>query len=56
MAHEAFHVMNGVFKSVDLEFNCSKSTGNEHLAYLIEWAVKCMCDAVEKKKKHRKNK
>ncbi len=56
MAHEAFHVMNGVFKSVDLEFNYSKSTGNEHLAYIIEWAVKCMCDAIEKEKKYRKKK
>lgn len=54
MAHEAFHVMNGIFKSVDLEFNCSKHTGNEHLAYIIEWAVKCMCDAIEKEKKCKK--
>ena len=54
MAHEAFHVMNGIFKDVDLEFNCSKHTGNEHLAYIIEWAVKCMCDAIEKEKKCKK--
>lgn len=54
MAHEAFHVMNGIFKSVNLEFNCSKNTGNEHLAYIIEWAVKCMCDAIEKEKKCKK--
>lgn len=54
MAHEAFHVMNGIFKDVDLEFNCSKNTGNEHLAYIIEWAVKCMCDAIEKEKKCKK--
>lgn len=54
MAHEAFHVMNGIFKSVDLEFNYSKTTGNEHLAYIIEWVVKCMCDAVEKEKKCKK--
>lgn len=56
MAHEAFHVMNGIFKSVNLEFNCSKNTGNEHLAYIIEWAVKCMCDAIEKEKKCKKKK
>lgn len=54
MAHEAFHVMNGIFKDVDLEFNCSKHTGNEHLAYIIEWTVKCMCDAIEKEKKCKK--
>lgn len=54
MAHEAFHVMNGIFKDVDLEFNYSKNTSNEHLAYLIEWAVKCMCDAIEKEKKCKK--
>ena len=54
MAHEAFHVMNGIFKEVDLEFNYSKNTGNEHLAYIIEWAVKCMCDAIEKEKKCKK--
>ena len=54
MAHEAFHVMNGIFKDVDLEFNCSKNTGNEHLAYIIEWAVKCMRDAIEKEKKCKK--
>ncbi len=56
MAHEAFHVMNGIFKDIDLEFNCSKNTGNEHLAYIIEWAVKCMCDAIEKEKKCKKKK
>lgn len=56
MAHEAFHVMNGIFKSVDLEFNYSKNTGNEHLAYIIEWAVKCMCDAIEKEKKCKRKK
>lgn len=56
MAHEAFHVMNGIFKSVNLEFNCSKNTGNEHLAYIIEWAVECMCDAIEKEKKCKKKK
>lgn len=54
MAHEAFHVMNGIFKDVDLEFNYSKNTGNEHLAYIIEWAVKCMRDAIEKEKKCKK--
>lgn len=54
MAHEAFHVMNGIFKDVDLEFNYGKNTGNEHLAYIIEWAVKCMCDAIEKEKKCKK--
>ena len=54
MAHEAFHVMNGIFKDVDLEFNYNKNTSNEHLAYLIEWAVKCMCDAIEKEKKCKK--
>lgn len=54
MAHEAFHVANGILKSVDLEFNYSKNTGNEHLAYIIEWAVKCMCDAIEKEKKCKK--
>ena len=36
MAHEAFHVANGVFKSVGLEFNNSQTTGNEHIAYIIE--------------------
>lgn len=51
MAHEAFHVANGILKSIDLEFNYSKSAGNEHIAYIIEWAVKCMCDAIEKEKK-----
>jgi hypothetical protein len=56
MAHEAFHVANGILKSVDLEFNYSKNTGNEHLAYIIEWAVKCMCDAIEKEKKCKKKK
>ena len=35
MAHEAFHVMNGIFKSIDLEFNHNKNAGNEHLAYII---------------------
>lgn len=54
MAHEAFHVMGGIFKDVDLEYNYSNNTGNEHLAYIIEWAVKCMCDAIEKEKKCRK--
>lgn len=54
MAHEAFHVMNGIFKYVDLEFNYGDNAGNEHLAYLIEWAVDCMCDAVEKEKKLKK--
>lgn len=54
MAHEAFHVMNGILKDVDLEFNYSKTAGNEHIAYLIEWAVKCMCDAIEKEKKCKK--
>lgn len=56
MAHEAFHVMNGILKSVDLEFNFSDNAGNEHLAYLIEWAVSCMCDAIEKEKKCKKKK
>lgn len=54
MAHEAFHVANGVFKSVGLEFNNSQTAGNEHIAYLIEWAVKCMCDSIEKEKKCKK--
>ena len=54
MSHEAFHVMNGIFKSIDLEFNYNKNAGNEHLAYIIEWAVKCMCDAIEKEKKCKK--
>lgn len=56
MAHEAFHVANGIFKAVDLEFNNSQTAGNEHIAYLIEWAVKCMCDAIEKEKKCKKKK
>lgn len=56
MAHEAFHVMNGIFKDVDLEFNNSQIAGNEHIAYLIEWAVRCMCNAIEKEKQCKKKK
>lgn len=54
MAHESFHVMNGILKYVDLEFNFSKTAGNEHLAYIIEWSVKCICNAIEKEKKCKK--
>lgn len=54
MAHESFHVMNGIFKEVGLEFNYGYSAGNEHLAYLIQWSVECMCDAVNKEKKCKK--
>lgn len=56
MVHEAFHAMNGIFKDVNLEFNFSDSASNEHLAYLIQWIVSCMCDAMEKEKKCRKKK
>ena len=56
MAHEAFHVMNGIYKDIDLEFNNGRSAGNEHIAYIIEWAVRCMCDAIEKEKKCKKKK
>jgi hypothetical protein len=56
MSHEAFHVMNGIFKEVGLEFNTSTRASNEHLAYLIEWAVECMCIAADKEKKCKKKK
>lgn len=54
MAHEAFHVMNGILKEVDLGFDFGNNAGNEHMAYIIEWAVNCMCKAIEKEKKCKK--
>lgn len=56
MAHEAFHVMNGVLKIVDLDFNFSRNASNEHLSYIISWAVECMCDAQNNDKKCKKKK
>ena len=34
----------------------SKVEMSAGVGYIIEWAVKCMCDAIEKEKKHRKKK
>lgn len=56
IAHEAFHVMNGVMKAADLEFDADESAGNEHLAYLLQWIVYSISNALEEHKKSKKKK
>lgn len=54
MAHEAFHVMNAVMKEVELDIDPGRHAGNEHLAYIIEWAVNCMCESIDEDEKCKK--
>lgn len=56
MAHESFHIMNAVMKEVGLDIDLGRHAGNEHLAYIIEWAVECICESIDKEKKCKKKK
>ena len=44
MAHEASHVADYTWSHI-----CENSIGKEAHAYLVEWVVKCMCQAIKTK-------
>lgn len=48
IAHEAFHAANIIMNGLGIEFAVDGS--NEHIAYLIQWVVKCIMEVKNYKK------